>query len=187
MRVELWPIDKPIPYEKNPRKITKRAIAKVAESIKEFGFRQPLVVDPQNVIIVGHTRLLGAKKLGLTKIPVTIADDLSPAQIKAYRIADNRTADEGSWDDGLLIGELDELDAMGLDLGFTGFDAIEVAELRDEPDHRATLSEQFMVAPFSVLSARDGWWQARREAWLGLGINPPLVTASKRTKRHAAR
>ena len=94
MKVELWPIDRPKPYGKNPRKITQKAIEKVAASIREFGFRQPLVVDPKDTIIVGHKRLLGAQKLGLSKVPVTIAHDLSPAQIKAYRLADNRTADE---------------------------------------------------------------------------------------------
>jgi hypothetical protein len=175
MKVELWPIDRPRPYGKNPRKITQKAIDKVAASIREFGFRQPLVVDPKDTIIVGHKRLLGAQKLGLSRVPVTIAHDLSAAQIKAYRIADNRTADETDWDDDLLADELADLDAMGWDLGLTGFDPIEISALRDPgSDPAATLAERFLVAPFSVLNAREGWWQERKAAWLALGIESEL-------------
>jgi hypothetical protein len=175
MKVELWPIDRPRPYGKNPRKITQKAIEKVAASIREFGFRQPLVCDPKDTIIVGHKRLLGAQKLGLSKVPVTIAHDLSPAQIKAYRLADNRTADETDWDDDLLADELADLDAMGWDLGLTGFDPIEISALRDPgSDPAATLAERFLVAPFSVLNAREGWWQERKAAWLALGIESEL-------------
>jgi len=175
MKVELWPIERPKPYDKNPRKITERAIDKVAASIREFGFRQPLVCDAKDTVIVGHKRLLGAKKLGLSRVPVTVAADLSPAQIKAYRLADNRTADETEWDDDLLSQELADLDSMGWDLGLTGFDPIEISALRDPAgDPRETLAERFLVAPFSVLNAREGWWQARKAAWIALGIESEL-------------
>jgi hypothetical protein len=175
MKVELWPIDRPRPYGKNPRKITQKAIDKVAASIREFGFRQPLVVDPKDTIIVGHKRLLGAQKLGLSRVPVTIAHDLSAAQIKAYRLADNRTADETDWDDDLLADELADLADMGWDLGLTGFDPIEISALRDPgSDPAATLAERFLVPPFSVLNAREGWWQERKAAWIGLGIESEL-------------
>ena len=83
MKIEIWPIEKPIPYARNARKISDAAVAKVAASIKEFGFRQPIVVDTEGVIVAGHTRLLAARKLGLTEVPVHVATGLTPAQIKA--------------------------------------------------------------------------------------------------------
>lgn len=84
MQIESWPIEKVTPYAKNPRRNDK-AVAKVAASLKEFGFRQPLVVDRAGVLVVGHTRLKAALQLGLTAVPVHVAADLTPAQAKAYR------------------------------------------------------------------------------------------------------
>lgn len=91
MRIEMWPIDRPIPYPKNARKWSDRAIATVAASIREYGFRQPIVVDAAGVIVIGHLRLAAAKSLDLKEVPVHVARDLTPAQIKGLRIADNRT------------------------------------------------------------------------------------------------
>src|SRR3982074_851240 len=90
MTIENWPIVRPIPYARNARRIPQSAIDKVAASIKEFGWRQPIVVDSEDVIIAGHTRLLGAQKLELSEVPVHVALNLTPAQVKAYRIMDNR-------------------------------------------------------------------------------------------------
>ena len=98
------PIDQVIPYIRNPRK--GGAVQKVAASIKEFGFQQPIVVDGEMVVIVGHTRLQAARLLGYERVPVVIARDLDPAKAKAYRIADNRVADDTSWDESLLSLEL---------------------------------------------------------------------------------
>jgi site-specific DNA-methyltransferase (adenine-specific) len=109
------------PYEKNPRK-NKDAIDPVAESIKQFGFKVPIIVDKNKVIVAGHTRYQAAKKLGLTEVPCIIAEDLTPDQIKAFRIADNKVAEIATWDEKLLSEELDELkdlfawDKLGLDL-----------------------------------------------------------------------
>src|SRR5438552_3742241 len=97
MKVELRPIDRVIPYARNPRK-NDAAVATVASSIKEFGFRQPIVVDEEGVIIVGHTRWKAARQLGLSKVPVHIAKDLTPEQAKAYRIVDNQTNSIAEWD-----------------------------------------------------------------------------------------
>ena len=94
MNIELWDIGRVIPYARNARKIPDKAVNKVAASIKEFGWRQPIVVDRESVIIVGHARLLAAQKLGLTQVPVHVADNLTPAQVKAYRIMDNRSHQE---------------------------------------------------------------------------------------------
>ena len=112
MEIELWPIDRPLPYAKNPRKIPQSAIDKVAASIKEFGWRQPIVVDADGVVVVGHTRLLAARKLGLLEVPVHVAADLTEAQCRAYRIADNRAGEEARWDDKLLKLEISELGVL---------------------------------------------------------------------------
>jgi ParB-like chromosome segregation protein Spo0J len=128
--VEDWPIDRPIAYARNSRKIPQAAIDKVAASIKEFGWRQPIVVDADDVIVVGHTRLFAARKLGKQTVPVHVARDLTPAQIKAYRLADNRVAEETDWDKELLHVELSELaeDFSNLD-AITGFDLKEIQDL----------------------------------------------------------
>src|SRR5688500_1372345 len=97
MRVELWDIERVRPYPGNPR-VNDSAVDAVAASLKEFGFRQPIVVDREDVIIVGHTRLRGAQKLGLKKVPVHIAKDLTEAQVKGYRLADNATNELAEWD-----------------------------------------------------------------------------------------
>lgn len=97
-----------IPYDKNPRH-NEESIDYVANSIKEFGFKVPIVVDKDNVIVAGHTRLLASKKLGIKKVPCIIADDLTPEQIKAYRLADNKVSEKSTWDLDLLSLELDEI------------------------------------------------------------------------------
>lgn len=103
-------IDEISPYEGNPRK-TDGAVAAVAESIKRFGFKVPIVVDSNMVIIAGHTRLEAAKKIGLEKVPVIVAEDLSEDQAKAFRLADNKTAEIAAWDFEKLEEELEDLDA----------------------------------------------------------------------------
>ena len=108
------------PYINNPRK-NDEAIAKVASSIEEFGFKQPIVVDKNNTIIVGHTRWKAALKLDLKEVPVLIAEDLTKAQAKAYRIADNKTNEFAEWDFPLLDVELEELKEMDFDYDF-GFE-----------------------------------------------------------------
>ena len=98
MNIEMWPIDKPVPYARNARTLSARAVDVVAASIKEFGFRQPIVCDGNNVVVAGHTRLAAAKKLGLTEVPVHVALNLTAAQIKAYRLMDNRSNQESDWE-----------------------------------------------------------------------------------------
>jgi ParB-like chromosome segregation protein Spo0J len=126
MKIELWPIDKVIPYARNARTISEAAVAKVAASIQEFGWRQPIVVDTNRVIIAGHTRQLAARKLGFKEVPVHVADNLSPAQVKAYRLMDNRSHEETSWDAPLLADCLAELQTGGADLDLTGFNSDEI-------------------------------------------------------------
>jgi hypothetical protein len=132
--VEWWPAERVIPYARNPRTATDTAVGKVAASIKEFGFRVPIIVDGEGVIIAGHTRLAAAQRLGLERVPVLVAADLSPAQVKAYRIADNRTAQETGWERELLELELEDLRGLDFDLSLTGLDPLEFAEHGAETD-----------------------------------------------------
>lgn len=122
-KIEMWPIDRPVPYARNPRKISPQAVSAVAGSIKEFGFKSPIIVDSQGVIINGHTRMQAAQSLGLATVPVLVADDLTPAQVQAYRLADNRVAEFSEWDADLLKIELGD---CSLDLGFADFDGLDV-------------------------------------------------------------
>jgi len=119
MQIQMLKLDQVFPYEKNPRK-NDEAVDKVAASIREFGFRQPIVVDADHVIIAGHTRLEASKRLGLTNVPVVVADDLSEEQVRAYRLADNKTAEFSGWDFDLLNGELFEIN--DIDMAAFGFD-----------------------------------------------------------------
>jgi len=132
MHVEQRKIGDIKPYERNPR-VNDDAVDAVARSIEEFGFRQPIVVDTEGVIVCGHTRWKAAQKLGLETVPVHVATDLTPEQIRAYRIADNRLAERATWDMELLPIELSELQGMDMDLGLLGFSEDDLAVLL-EPD-----------------------------------------------------
>lgn len=112
------------PYSNNPRKITEEAIQKVAASIREFGFKQPIIIDKNNVIIAGHTRLKAAELLGLETVPVIRADDLTPEQVKAYRLADNKVAEATDWDMNALDKELAEI--LDIDMDEFGFDIADI-------------------------------------------------------------
>jgi hypothetical protein len=128
--VELRPIEAIQPYPGNPR-VNDGAVDAVAASLKEFGFRQPIVVDAEGVIVVGHTRWKAAQKLGLGKVPVHVATDLPPEKVKAYRIADNQTATLAEWDFELLPIELKDLQRADYDLSLLGFGEEELAYLLD--------------------------------------------------------
>lgn len=117
-KIQLMEIEKIFPYINNPRK--NKDIDKIASSILEFGFQQPIVIDKNNVIIVGHSRYEASKKLGLNKVPVLKAD-LSEAQSKAYRIADNKLNELSDWDNELLSLEFKELDSLDYDKDILGF------------------------------------------------------------------
>ena len=133
MKVETRPLAEIKPYEKNPR-INDAAIDAVAASIQQFGWRQPIVVDDAGVIVVGHTRYKAALKLGLKTVPVHVAADLTPQQARAYRLADNRSAENAEWDIDLLPIELGELRDGGADLKLLGFTDKELAEYLREFD-----------------------------------------------------
>lgn len=117
-------VDELIPYVNNPRE-NDDAVDAVASSIKNFGFKVPIVIDSKNEIVNGHTRLKAAKKLGIENIPAIIADDLTPEQIKAFRLADNRVGELSVWDSDALAIELEELSNSDFDMSMYGFDSIE--------------------------------------------------------------
>lgn len=128
MQIELRPLDAIKPYPGNPRQ-NDDAVDAVAASLREYGFRQPVVVDVDGVIIVGHTRYKAAQKLGLDRVPTHVASDLSPEQIRAYRIADNQSATLSSWDFDLLPIELTALKDANYDLALLGFDPDELTRI----------------------------------------------------------
>lgn len=121
MKIDSWNIDDVKPYDKNPRK-NDDAVEATANSIKEFGWQQPIVVDKNGVIIVGHTRLKAAKKLKMKQVPVTVAESLTDEQVKAYRLADNKTGELADWDVDMLDDELSDI--LNIDMEDFGFDAV---------------------------------------------------------------
>lgn len=133
MNIVIKKVDEIEPYEKNPR-FNDDAVDAVAKSIKEFGFKVPIVVDKDNVIITGHTRLRSAKLLGLTEVPVIVATDLTPEQVQAYRIADNKTGEIAQWNYDLLPLEIKELQDANFDLSLLGFDTDELDRLLNGPE-----------------------------------------------------
>lgn len=128
-------VEELIPYENNPRK-NDDAVDKVALSISAFGFKVPIVIDSNNVIVTGHTRLRAAKKLGITMVPCIKADDLTDEQIKAFRLADNKVAEFSQWDEEKLMKELDELGTI--DMSLYGFDFPDDEEGEEEQDDTYT-------------------------------------------------
>lgn len=123
MKVEMRALDSIKPYEKNAKKHDQTQIDNVAESIRQYGFVQPIVVDRDGVIVIGHCRALGAKKLGLKEVPCVCVDDLTPEQVNALRLVDNKSS-ESDWDFDLLADELSELDLSAFDFDF-GFEVNE--------------------------------------------------------------
>jgi len=155
MQVRLVNIDNVKPYESNPR-VNEGAVDAVAASLREFGFRQPIVVDEQNVIIVGHTRWKAAKKLGLAKVPVHVARDLTPEQAKAYRLADNQTNTLAEWNYELLPIELKDLQAADFNLDLLGFDAEELSRLLDPGVQEGQADPDEVPAPPDEAVTRPG-------------------------------
>ena len=139
MMIEMRPTESVKPYERNPRK-NEHAVDAVAKSLREFGFRQPIVVDADGVIVVGHTRWKAAQQLGLASVPVHVAKDLSPEKAKAYRLADNRSGEIAEWDFEMLPIEIGELRDLGVDLDLLGWSASDLAEI-EAPDGNPGLTD----------------------------------------------
>lgn len=140
------------PYENNPRN-NEAAIEPVAQSIKSFGFRVPILIDRKGTIIAGHTRYEAAKRLGMDKVPCILVDDLTDAQIRAYRIADNKVSEASSWNDDVLRAEMEALKALDVDLDSTGFNDVELDGLlrdMDDSDFEEFFTEPVQQPPKSA-------------------------------------
>lgn len=175
------PVGELVPYARNSRTHSDAQVAQIAASIREFGFLNPIIVDGDSGIIAGHGRVLAARLLGLDTLPCIEAAHLTEAQRKAYVLADNKLALNAGWDNDLLRVELGELGELGFDLALTGFSLEEIesldceeGELSEAAEPKGKLSDRFMLPPFSVFNAREGWWQDRKRAWLALGIKSEL-------------
>lgn len=137
MKVEQVAIEKVKPYWRNPRKRSPESVKKIADSIAAFGWQQPIVVDREYVVIIGHGRLEAAKLLEQKKVPVVVASNLTPEQVKALRIADNRLNRDSEWDAGLLLAEIGQLRAVDFTVALAGFTEDDLRRLADDVDERA--------------------------------------------------
>lgn len=164
MNVKTVGIDTITPYPRNAKAHPREQIEKIANSIREFGFNQPIVVDENNVVVVGHGRLEAARVLDMFEVPV-LKVKLSEDQARAYRLADNKL-NESKWEMDLVMDELRELSVPMIEL--TGFDP----SILDAVDTsvKGSLADRFIAPPFSVLDTKQGYWQDRRRAWLALGL-----------------
>ncbi len=183
LEVTYRPIESLIPYARNSRTHSDAQVAQIAASIREFGWTNPVLIDTEGGIIAGHGRIMAGRKLGIKEAPCIVLDNLTDAKRRAYIIADNKLALNAGWDVELLKIELKDLDAEKFDLTLTGFEIGELATLFDEqPEEmeikeeqtKGSLADRFGVPPFSVLNAREGWWQDRKRAWLAIGIQSEL-------------
>ncbi len=150
---EVWPLERLVPYEKNPRK-NDSAVDRMCASIQEFGFKIPCLVRGDGEVIDGHLRLKAAHKLGIVEVPVILCDEWSPAQVKAFRLMVNRSVTWANWDDELLAQELREIEESGFDIALTGFDSKEIDDLlalleEEEPSDEVPL-------PPTVPASRTG-------------------------------
>lgn len=163
-RIELWPIEKLRPYARNARTHSEEQIAQIAASIAEFGFNAPILVDSDAGIVAGHGRLLAARKLGLSEVPVVVLDHLSETQRRAYIIADNKLALNAGWDEKLLAQELRDLEKEGLDLALVGFSDDELEELlaEDEPEQSEEIEEEVPAPPAQPVTHLGDLWRIGR-------------------------
>ena len=146
-----------IEYAGNPRK-NDAVVDKMVGCIKEFGFRIPIVAKSDGTVVDGHLRLKAARKLGLEEVPVVIADDLSEAQIKAFRLVANQSANWAEWDEELLKLELEELKEMNFDLGLTGFDLDEISEILKTDESTSELDEEEPQKEIKIVSKLGDLW-----------------------------
>jgi ParB-like chromosome segregation protein Spo0J len=178
-RVERWPVAKLVPNARNARTHSDDQVTQIAASIEEWGWTIPVLVDEAGGIIAGHGRIMAAHRLGLEDVPVMVAAGWSDAKKRAYMLADNKLTLNGEWDLDRLAIEIAELRASDFDISLIGFSESDIDDLlKADEDGGETgagsLAERFMIPPFSVLSARGGWWQERKAAWLALGIQSEL-------------
>jgi hypothetical protein len=202
--VPLVPVGELRPDPDNPRTHDEAQVAKLAEAMRTVGWTNPIIATDDGTILAGHGRLRAALRLGLDAVPVLLFSDLTPEQRRLILIGDNRLAEDAGWDREALAGLLADLRESGADLVATGFGDDEIdaliaqaqaaaddagtdgaSDCADDdgapaapdagaPSGAGSLASRFGVPPFSVLNAREGWWQERKRAWLALGIRSEL-------------
>lgn len=187
MKIQNLTLDKIKPYENNPRH-NDMAVEKIAESIKKFGFQNPIILDKNNVIIAGHTRYKAAQKLGLKEVPCIVDDTLSEEQVKAYRIADNKLAELSTWNYETLKLELQDLSDLEFDLGTLGFSDFELNNILQAYDYgdddmqeddsvesvdlknfEGAITGTFKTVSFACKNEEDERWLAEK-----MGLQYPL-------------
>lgn len=182
--MELWPVERLVPYERNARTHSAEQVAQIAASIREFGFTNPILVDGKDGIIAGHGRLMAAKDLGLKEVPVVVLDHLTAAQRRAYVLADNKLALNAGWDDGILAEELAALNLQDFDLSVLGWSDKELVGILDpdgiddDPpsgadDPGKEYSQKYAVA---VECADEGEQERVYEELIGKGYTCRLLT-----------
>lgn len=171
-RIELWPVERLVPYERNARTHSPEQVAQLAASISEFGFLNPILVDSKDGIIAGHGRLAAAKDMGLTEVPVVVLDHLTEAQKRAYVLADNKLALNAGWDEKLLQIELTGLQLQDFDLSLIGFDEDELGKLlgsgefdgsEEEPQEQEPLDRGVALAIVLTSEEMLQWRKAKAE------------------------
>jgi hypothetical protein len=195
--VPLVPVGELRPHPDNPRTHDEAQVAKLAAAIRAVGWTNPIIADDEGMVLAGHGRLAAARMLGLDAVPVLMFSDLSQAARSLILVGDNRLAEDAGWDRASLAAILAELEDGGADLSLTGFSDAEIDDIvagaqasvdaatapegddaasdaAPVPSGGGSLAERFGVPPFSVLNAREGWWQERKRAWLALGIRSEL-------------
>ncbi len=164
-RIEMWPIERLVPYANNPRK-NDAAVDRMCDSLREFGFKIPCLVRSDGEVVDGHLRLKAARKLGIQEIPVILCDEWGPAQVKAFRLLVNRSASWADWDEELLAVELQEIQEADFDLSLTGFDPGELDQrLLGNQDDRANEAPPVPQSPVSRLG--DLWLLGRHRVLCG--------------------
>jgi ParB-like chromosome segregation protein Spo0J len=159
-QIEQWPLARLKPYAKNARTHSDDQIAKIAASLVEFGWTAPVMVADDGEIVAGHGRLLAAQHLGLNEVPVIRLSHLTPEQVRAYRIADNRLSELSGWDDELLAAELHALNSAGFDLGLTGFEGEDLDRLLAPLEERDGLAGDDVIPepPLNPVSRPGDLW-----------------------------
>src|SRR5712692_12116778 len=174
MQLETWPIGRFVFYARNPRK-NDQAIDRMCASIREFGFKCPVLARSDGEVVDGHLRLKAARKLGITEVPVILCDEWTDAQVKAFRLMVNRSVTWAQWDDELLSLELQELNEADFDLSLTGFDPKEIDDLLLAPDEddKANAAPPLPDIPVSRLG--DLWICGRHRVLCGDATSPEAV------------
>lgn len=166
------PIAQLVPYERNAKQHPAEQLEKLQQSIEEFGFLSPCLIDKDNNIIAGHGRVEAAKALGMETVPAVYVEGLTDTQRRAYILADNRLTELGGWDMDLVEYELSTLASEDFDVDLLGFEPIKKKTKQVDPDQaRETLADRFLISPFSVLDSRQKYWQDRKRAWKAIGID----------------